>query len=174
MFKKIIHLGAVYYTAISAVLLIFSMMLDNGSAILAPERFLALLIYSFVMSIGTSLLASTLQKPLGRLLHAICYIGGFFCCVILPYSKGFTFAAIAVLLFSAAYILVCLLKALIQRKKGAHTAATAKSNSGKSTSSGKALDINPNSGIDKRKKSKETRPQTEYKSLFSNDKDGQK
>lgn len=159
MFKKILSLGAIYYTVASAVLLVFSAMLDGGTTMLAPSRFLLLLLCAYVMSLGTGLNESFSNTVAGRVCHAICYIGGFFFCILLPYNKGFAFTVIATALFSTIYAAVCIIKSIAMRKH--------KQN----------VDIKPN---ENNKKAKNTKPnnkktaKTEYKSLFSDGKDGTK
>ncbi len=156
MLKRIINLGAVYYTVISAVFLIFAQLFGNENTGLDPAKFLFLLLFAFIMSTGTAIKESGLMNKIAATVcHAICYVGGFFFCVILPYHKGFTFAVISTAAFAALYGIACLIKSLINRKS--EKKINTKTQSTKNTASTK-----------KSKKQPET--QTEYKSLFSGDK----
>lgn len=158
MFKRILSLGAIYYTVASAVLLAFSAMLDTGMSVLAPSRFLLLLLCSYLMSLGTGLNESFSNHTAGRVCHAICYIGGFFFCILLPYNKGFAFTVIALALFSAVYAAVCIIKSIVMHKNK------------------QDVDVNktPRKTDTKKAKSNKKIKQTEYKSLFSDGKDGTK
>ncbi len=152
MLKKIINLGAIYYTAVSAVMLIFSIMFGIESTILAPQRFFTILLYSFVASVGTALLHCNFKSAIvARLLHVLCYIGGFLFCILIPYGAKFTTAVISLAVYSVAYVVICVLKSAIAKKS---------QNSQYQT---------PNKC--KREKSDKTTSkkqlETEYKSLFS-------
>lgn len=155
MLKKIINLGAIYYTCISAVLLVFSWIFGRDTAILDPVRFLTLLLFSFVMSTGSAIYESDLMGKVARgTCHAICYIGGFFFCVLIPYGKGFVVNVIALIIFSVIYVSVRVIKSVAVNRHSSkkHYNSQAKKDSKKSQSSLKKED--------------------EYKSLFSgNDND---
>ena len=157
MFKRIINLGAVYYTVISAIFLLFAQLFGDENTGLDPAKFLFLLLFSFIMSIGTAIKESNIMgKIAGLSCHAICYVGGFFFCVILPYHKGFSFSVISTVIFAVLYAVACLVKSFVIKRKGEKKVNTKTKNTQK-TVSGK-----------KSKKSPEA--QTEYKSLFSDDK----
>lgn len=150
MLKKIINLGAVYYTAISAVFLIFGLMFgDAGAVLLTPFRFIMILLFSFVMSVGSYFkYGDVVSKTAGGILHVICYIGGFFFCILLPSGNKFSFTVIALVIFSIGYIAVCLIRSHLEKKKGSSARKTRKVKAEKPQKEKKA-------------------PEEEYKSLFS-------
>ncbi len=157
MLKRIINLGAVYYTVISAVFLLFAQLFGNENTGLDPAKFLFLLLFSFVMSTGTAIKENNIMgKIAARSCHAACYVGGFFFCVILPYHKGFTFGVISTVIFAVLYAVACIIKSFVAKRKD-EKKVSSKVKTTQKTVSGK-----------KSKKSTET--QTEYKSLFSDDK----
>ncbi len=150
MLKKIINLGAVYYTVISTVLLLFSWIFGETSAILAPERFLSLLLFSFVMSVGSAVKETSFFGKTGSgVTHAICYIGGFLFCVLIPYGAKFSLAVIGLALFSAGYVIVLITKSALNKKR-----------------------TNKRPSKAKPEKKTKTKPEqnTEYKNLFSDNK----
>lgn len=119
MLKKIISLGSVYYTCISAILLTFSWIFGEKTAILEPARFLSLLLFSFVMSTGTAINESDIMGKIARgTCHAICYIGGFLFCVLIPYGKGFAVTVIALIIFSVVYVAVRAIKSAVANRRG--------------------------------------------------------
>ena len=159
MLKRIINLGAIYYAAITGVLLIFACIFGGDTAILEPSKFLFIMLFSFVASTGTAIKEYQLMGHVADgICHAICYIGGFFFCLILPYGKGFTFAVIMLALFSAGYGALCLLKSAIRK----NTKGTRSKAPDKNTSKAKGKTKSSNTASKKAKK------ETEYKSLFSN------
>lgn len=161
MLKRIINLGAVYYTVISAVFLAFAKLFGDANTGLDPAKFLFILLFSFVMSTGTAIKESDIMGKLAKgICHAICYIGGFFFCMVLPYHKGFSFSVIATVIFAVLYIVACLTKSFVTRRASEKTAKT------KTNSTSKPTQKSPKSN----KKSKAPEAQTEYKSLFSDDK----
>ena len=154
MLKRIINLGAVYYTVISGSFLVFAQIFGRENKGLDPKRFLFLLLFSFIMSTGTAIKESDIMGRIPRAIcHAVCYIGGFFFCLILPYNKNFSFSVIATVIFAIFYATACFIKSVItksisRKKFNSDTKKTQKVKNNK-----------------KIKKSSET--QTEYKSLFS-------
>ncbi len=157
MLKRIINLGAVYYTAISGVFLLFAQLFGDNNTGLDPGKFLFLLLFAFIMSTGTAIKESNLMNKIpAAVCHAACYVGGFFFCVILPYHKGFTFSVISTAIFAVLYGIACLIKSFIINRKS-EKKVNAKSQNTK------------NSGSTKKSK-KQPETQTEYKSLFSDDK----
>ena len=157
MFKRIINLGAVYYTVISGLFLLFAKMLGDENTGLDPTKFLFILLFSFIMSTGTAIKESDVMGRVAKgICHAICYIGGFFFCIILPYNKGFSISVIATVIFAVFYATACLVKSFIIKRKGEKKVNTKTKNTQKSAN------------IKKAKKSPEA--QTEYKSMFSDNK----
>ncbi len=161
MFKRIINLGAVYYAAISAIFLVFAKLFGDVNTGLDPAKFLFILLFSFVMSTGTAIKESdVMSKAAKGACHAICYIGGFFFCIILPYQKGFSFSVISTVIFAVLYIVASLIKSSVVRR-----------NSEKNVKSKAKTSPKTNNKPEKiTKKSKNSAEQTEYKSLFSDDK----
>ena len=160
MLKRIINLGAVYFTAISGVLLIFAWMFGESFSMLEPSKFLFIMLFSFVCSLGTAINESELMGHVAnRVCHAICYIGGFFFCIILPYKKGFTFAVISLALFSAGYAAVCIIKSIVSRRYEKSKKSSVKASVKNKTSD--QLKTNT------KKNNKKAQNDTEYKSLFS-------
>ncbi len=154
MLKRIINLGAVYYTVISAVFLLFAKLFGNENTGLDPAKFLFLLLFSFVMSTGTAIKEGNIMGKIATLCcHAVCYIGGFFFCIILPYHKGFTFAVISTVIFAVLYAAACLIKSAVIKRSGERKA-----------------DVKTNKVASGKGSPKAKEKQTEYKSLFSNDK----
>lgn len=157
MLKRIINLGAVYYTVTSGIFLLFAQLFGDENTGLDPSRFLLLLLFAFIMSTGTAIKESNLMgKVAGLCCHAVFYIGGFFFCVILPYHKGFSFAVISTLIFAALYAIACITKSFVSNRRIEKKAPTKAAVSLKSKNS--------------KKPKKQTQAQTEYKSLFSDDK----
>ena len=161
MLKRIINLGAVYYAAISGVLLVLAWIFGESFSVLEPSKFLFIMLFSFVASTGTAIKESDLMgKTAAGVCHAVCYIGGFFFCIILPYGKGFTFAVISLTLFTAGYAVVCILKSVISKRSGKNKKTVAKG-----SSKGSLTDKNKTEP--KKSKDKKAKNETEYKSLFS-------
>ncbi len=157
MLKRIINLGAVYYTVISGIFLLFAQLFGDKNTGLDPAKFLFLLLFAFIMSTGTAIKESDIMGKIARLCcHAVCYIGGFFFCIILPYHKGFSFAVISTVIFAALYATACFIKSFITNRK------SEKKVSAKATNTSKTKNGKPSK--------KQSQAQTEYKSLFSDDK----
>ncbi|MBE6547547.1 MAG: hypothetical protein E7667_01530 [Ruminococcaceae bacterium] len=162
MLKKIISLGAIYYTVTSAILLTIFEFSENTGLTMVPSKFLLLLLCSYIMSVGTALkFDSGFGKISGGICHAVCYMGGFFFCIVLPFVKPFTTRIVGLILFAICYVAVCSVKAAILRSRAA-TLATKKKNSHKTASAAQQ---------DSKKKEKinKSANSTEYKSLFSSD-----
>lgn len=84
--KYFISCGAIIYTFLSVLILIFSIAIAEGTSakILVPSNFLYLLMFSYVLSLGNTFLGATeIATPLRYTLHAICFIIGFFSFIML-------------------------------------------------------------------------------------------
>ena len=115
MFKRFLNLATAYYAIISACLLVFSLIFGENGIILEPARFLLILLYCFIMSMGTAIKEEeNLGIALRTITHAVCYIGGFFFCIILPTGAKFSPAVIFLAIFSLLYIAVCIVKSKLR------------------------------------------------------------
>ena len=104
LIKYFFSCGAVIYTAGSALILAISLSASESAeaTILAPKPFLFFLGFAYILSLGNTLRkVESLSKPLRSLLHAICYVVGFLCFVLLCGVK-FAYAAI----FTAVFALI--------------------------------------------------------------------
>ena len=129
-FKNFISRGAVIYTALSIFLLLVSLMLSEESAsqYLDAKSFLHIALFSYVLSLGSTLFASGyFSAPVSRLIHALCCNLGFFVFMLLQTVK-FANAIIATAILAVIYTAVTVIAGLFRRK---HTRI-------KSTSDGKA------------------------------------
>lgn len=161
MLKRIINLGAVYYAAISGVLLVLAWIFGESFSVLEPSKFLFIMLFSFVASTGTAIKESNLVgRTTAGVCHAVCYIGGFFFCIILPYGKGFTFAVISLTLFTAGYAVVCILRSVISKRAGKNKKLLVKG-------SAKDSSVSKNETKSKKPTNKKAKNEAEYKSLFS-------
>lgn len=157
MLKRIINLGAVYYTIISGIFLLFAQLFGNENTGLDPAKFLFLLLFAFIMSTGTAIKESDIMNKVARLVcHAVCYIGGFFFCVILPYHKGFSFSVISTAIFAVLYAVACFIKSFVVKYRSEKKVNTKAKNTQKATTV--------------KKSKKQSQVNTEYKNLFSDDK----
>ncbi len=106
--KRFISHGAIVYTCGSISIISISLILSNTDSLkmLDPHLFLLFALFSFVISLGSTLFCSGLfSPPISRLIHAVCYIGGFFAFLLL-YGMKFSFAMIFALIFAVIYLLV--------------------------------------------------------------------
>lgn len=150
IFKNILFWGALYYTVITALLIVINLLMrgDSAQVVIDPTQFLLVLLFSYIAA-GCSRIAAidTLPRSLGVLISAVGHIGGFFLCLVLPSNTGFTGSVIITLLFAIAYAIVAVTVALVKKRNG-----TA-----------------PQSNATKKKSPSEKRTQ-EYKSMFGGDK----
>lgn len=102
--KDLLFFGSIYYTVITTVLiLIASLLPGNSEALIETKRFLLILLFSFIMGIGSAILrANVMNRTAASLTHAACYILGFLLFVALS-NAGFTTSVIFTLAFSVIY-----------------------------------------------------------------------
>lgn len=175
-FKKILKgffaLGAVYYTVISVVFLAIGMSLagDDPTRILIPAQYFRILLFSFIMSLGTQLKSINLySRVLARVLHAICYVFGFMLFLGLS-GLEFTAVVIASLVFFVFYVIEALVASKLFPDKIANEPEAAASGKARASASGK---VGAKVGASQKKR-ESGRKKEEYTSLFSTDSDREK
>ena len=115
-----VNLGALYFTCISAPLLIISLAVESDK-ILSPDRFLLILLFSFLAAFGTAVKEhKDVGAGLGYTVHALCYLGGFLGLVLLPAGLKFTGTVIIFVIYLVLYATVCLVRA--SKKRGSNGA----------------------------------------------------
>ena len=110
-FKFFVSRGAVIYTAISTALIVIALFTaeDASVKILMPKRFLFLLLFSFILALGSTVVKlEKISATAARILHAICYIGGFALLLLLCEMK-FAPLMIASLVFAIGYVIITLI-----------------------------------------------------------------
>lgn len=114
--KNILFFGSVYYTAIATALILIATWLPGDSAtLIETNRFLLILLFSFIMGLGSAILrAEIMSRAAATLTHAACYIVGFLLFVALG-GAGFSSSVLFTLVFSIVYAVItliarCLLK----------------------------------------------------------------
>jgi hypothetical protein len=103
--KGFFSLGAIYYTVISVFIMLVGMALSDGGAakLLVPQQFLYLLLYCYIMALGSALKKqASLSAPVAQLLHAACYVVGFMIFLVLCNMK-FVSVIIATAIFAICY-----------------------------------------------------------------------
>ena len=118
--------GAIIYTAISTVLITFALFLaeDASTKILVPKRFLFLLIFSYILALGSAFFKSGFLPDLwARLVHALCFIGGFVLFMILCQIK-FAPLVISSAIFAFVYVAVTLISSHKRSKSEGSPSAT--------------------------------------------------
>lgn len=150
--KYFVCCGAVYYTMLSAFIMIVNSLLSSGDAsqkVIITSQFWYILIFSYIMALGAALRrASSISKTIGWLLNAICYIGGFFIFIMLcavPFAASCVFTAVFAVFYAVFAIVIA------KSEKGS---AQRNSNERSTTHKGKKNKMS--------KKNQET-----YKSMFS-------
>jgi uncharacterized protein YacL len=147
--------GALYYTAISTLIMIINAALlsQDSTKVIVPEQFLYLLLFCYMMSLGSTLRRiDAIPRGLGWVLNAICYVVGFL--VFLLCSKmSFTSALILDAAFLIIYAIVAISVSFIQRR----------SKASKSTVIASARQ----SSTPKTKKSNKSKDNESYTSMFS-------
>lgn len=125
LFKGFISLGAIYYTALSTVIILIATALsaENASKLLSPKQFLFLLLFCYLMSLGSAIkIGGGLPGAVAYTVHAVCYILGFVLFLTLCGVK-FVPIAIASLIFVILYTAVAVIKGIAEKKHGAPTAS---------------------------------------------------
>lgn len=105
--KNILFFGSVYYTAIATALILIATWLPGDSAtLIETNRFLLILLFSFIMGLGSAILrADIMNRTAASLTHAACYIIGFLLFVALG-GAGFSSSVIFTLVFSIVYAVI--------------------------------------------------------------------
>lgn len=105
--KNILFFGSVYYTAIATALILIATWLPGDSAtLIETNRFLLILLFSFIMGLGSAILrAGVMNRTAASLMHAACYIIGFLLFVALG-GAGFSSSVIFTLVFSIVYAVI--------------------------------------------------------------------
>ena len=122
-FKNLLFFGSLYYTVITTVLMLIATLLSGDSAaLIETKRFLLVLLFSFIMGVGSALLrAGIMNRTAASLAHAACYIIGFLLFVALG-GANFSTTVIFTLVFAIIYVAVtlvarCLLKIGVGNEK---------------------------------------------------------
>ena len=116
--KDFLFFGSVYYTVITvAIIAIASFMSESDSAkLVETSQFLKILLFSFVMSLGSTLLRlEPIPKTVGILIHATCYIIGFLVFAVLC-GAGFSVTAILTAVFALLYLIFTVAVRIILKK----------------------------------------------------------
>lgn len=129
LLMDLLFFGSIYYTVITAALiLIATLLMNNSEALIETKRFLLILLFSFIMGIGSAILrAGIMNRTAASLTHAACYVLGFLIFVSLV-SADFTTSVIFTLVFAVIYIVItliarCLLKIGVTDEKTASKSA---------------------------------------------------
>ncbi len=118
MMKKFVSRGAVIYTFGSLFIITLSLLLSDTSAakILSPAPFLCFALFSYIISLGSTLYAcERFSAPVARLMHAICYNGGFFAFLLICGIK-FVFSFVFTLVFAAVYTVAVVISSFACKK----------------------------------------------------------
>ena len=116
--KNFVFFGATFYTVISTgFILIANLMSDSHAAILLEaEKFMYILLFSFIMSLGSTLLRiDEIGRVAAVISHAACYLIGFFVFVLLCGIK-FAPAVIATVIFAVFYTVSTVVCRLISKR----------------------------------------------------------
>ena len=119
LIKHFFCFASVAYTIMSMLIVIAGLSLPESSyaSIGEPVRFLHLFAFSLILALGSTLKRiSSIPAVVARLLHAICFIGGFFVFLIVG-SMEFTAAIVSSAAFALIYIAALLLASLISKRK---------------------------------------------------------
>ena len=118
LLKYFFSCGALIYTIGSVIILVISLAASESYAasILAPKPFLFFLGFAYLISLGNTLYRiDTISHPIRRLLHALCYIVGFWAFIALCGVK-FAFAAIFAALFAVIYAIAIVTTSVIKKQ----------------------------------------------------------
>ena len=116
LFLSFISLGSIYYTIMSFAILVVTHVIttENSNPIIETGQFLNLLLFAFIMSLGSALKqTSSFYLPIRYALHALCFVGGFLLFVLVG-GIEFSKAIIATVIFAALYILAQVITNLIK------------------------------------------------------------
>ena len=115
--------GALYYTALSAIIMIINVALlaQDSTKVIVPQQFLYLLLFCYVMSLGSSLRQiDSISKTLGWVLNAACYVPGFFIfllCLDMPPSSSLILSAVFIPIYAAGAVVTALMERRNARQK---------------------------------------------------------
>ena len=118
LIKHFISRGAVIYTAGSILIMLISLAMSDTSAsqILNPALFLYYAIFSYILSLGSTLYVSGyFPSYIAGTIHAACFNVGFFVFVLLC-GVEFAFAVIFTLVFAVIYTICRVIGTLICKK----------------------------------------------------------
>ena len=128
--KNFVFFGCTIYTVLSAGILIFIDLLSyTESQMPDVGRFLSLLAFSFILSVGSTVLRiDTINRLAACAVHAACYIIGFFIFMMLCQIQ-FASAIIATAVFAVFYAVITVIIRLVAKvfkKSSKSTPAPAK------------------------------------------------
>lgn len=115
--QKFIFFGSVIYTVISTGMIILAILMTDAqySKMLDAKRFLYILLFSFILSLGSTLLrVEEISRVAAVCIHAACYVLGFFIFVILC-GIEFAPAVIATVVFAVIYAVFTAICRLVSR-----------------------------------------------------------
>lgn len=118
LIKHFISRGAVIYSAGSILIMLISLAMSDTSAsqILNPALFLYYAIFSYILSLGSTLFVSGyFPSYVAGIIHAVCFNVGFFVFVLLC-GVEFAFAIIFTLIFAVIYTICRVVGTLIRKK----------------------------------------------------------
>ena len=125
--KNILFFGSVYYTSIATVLILIVTCLPGDNAtLIETDRFLLILLFSFMMGLGSAILrAEIMSRTAASLTHAACYIIGFLLFVALS-GAGFSSSVIFTLVFSIVYVVITIIARCALKAKSSTACTSAK------------------------------------------------
>ena len=118
LIKHFISRGAVIYTAGSILIMLISLAMSDTSAsqILNPALFLYYALFSYILSLGSTLFVSGyFPSYVAGIIHAVCFNLGFLFFVLLC-NVEFSFAVVFTLIFAVIYVICRFVGTLIRRK----------------------------------------------------------
>lgn len=142
LIKHFISRGAVIYTAGSILIMLISLAMSDTSAsqILNPALFLYYALFSYILSLGSTLFVSGyFPSYVAGIIHAVCFNLGFLFFVLLC-NVEFSFAVVFTLIFAVIYTICRVIATLIRRKsqsKGKQVKTIHSIQSGKQTKASK-------------------------------------
>ena len=160
LLKYFFCFGSIIYTVGTTFIVLISLSLaqDKANTAIYARPLLSFLLFSFMMSLGSTLFRyEKISSPVRRLSHALCYILGLLVFLLLG-SLKFYAAVIVTAVFAIIYGIAVLIKALISGNLGRLSSPNAPA--GKST--------NKSQASTKKINSKQNQPTKEqYKNRFS-------
>ena len=142
LLKHFISRGAVIYTAGSILIMLISLAMSDTSAsqILDPAPFLFYAVFSYMLSLGSTLyISGYFPSYVVGIIHAVCFNVGFFVFVLLC-GVEFAFAIIFTLIFAVIYTICRVFGTLIRKKtqsNGKQVKTIQSNRSGKQTKASK-------------------------------------